>query len=290
MEQAKKLPWWRNDAYDKDFPVVEDFESLAGPEGVALVKTWPDGRTDKGWGLQPPPGSTEGFMPRYNRGEFNARRVIYGFSRGKWAFAFVMRSVRLVCIDIDGKNGGLEQALKLGALPPTLAETSKGGNGYHLFYEVDEEWDLATGFGLFGDRIGIEQGVDFRATGCVYHHSQQRWNDRPAVKLPKHLHSLLTNRQQKITATAERIQKILADPDEMETLMMHVELIEELNKQIPVGKRNNTLFAIGSQMQEAQVPKWDELLSDRAGKLGLDDEEIAKLCANISRYAGVTAP
>ena len=83
----------------------------------------------------------DGFMPRYLRGVFNSRRVVYGYERGKWAYAFVMRSMRLVCVDIDGKNGGLEHAKKLGLLPPTLAETSKSGDGYHLFYLVDEEWD-----------------------------------------------------------------------------------------------------------------------------------------------------
>ena len=68
-------------------------------------------------------------------------------------------------------------------LPPTLAETSKSGDGYHLFYLVDEEWDDEKGYGLLGDRIGIEQGVDIRATGCVYHHPQQRWNDRGRRRL-----------------------------------------------------------------------------------------------------------
>lgn len=282
-----KLPWWQSDIYDDDAAAVDSFMLLAGPEGPALVKAWPDGRTDPGWGLTGA-GGKEGFMPRYLRGEFNSRRVIYGYAHGRWAFAFVMRSVQMVCIDIDGKNGGIEFAKRLGLLPPTLAETSKSGDGYHLFYTVDEKWDPVNGFGLLGDRIGIEQGVDVRATGCVYHHAQQRWNNRRPVPLPDHLYQVLTRREQKLAATQERIHKILDSEDEMEILMMHEELLSELEKPIPQGKRNNTLFAIGSQMNEAAVPDWEKAVSERAHKAGLDTEETAKLISNITKYTPVS--
>lgn len=284
-------PWWQTDAeYVSDEPVPDVFNRLAGPQGVALVRAWPDGRTDPGWGLvggMYMGAQREGFAPRYARGEFNGRRVLHGFIKGKWAFAFVMRSVKIVCIDIDGKNGGLEHAKRLGALPLTLAETSKSGTGYHLFYEVDEEWDDLTGFGLFADRIGLEQGVDIRATGCVYHHPQQRWNGRKLAKLPQHLYEQLKHREDKILATSARIRKVLTSEDEMEIIMMHDELLTDLAKPIAPGKRNNTLFAIGQQMQEAQVPDWETLLVDRATQVGLDSGETDKLVANIKRYAPV---
>src|SRR6185503_17331686 len=156
MTPSSSLPWWRTDDYDgatRDATIA----SFAGPKGMALVRAWPDGRTDPGWGLTSPSG--DGFMLRYMRGEFNERRVLYGYVRDKWAFAYVMRSLKLVVVDIDGKNGGLEHAKKLGMLPPTMAETSKSGDGYHLFYEHDEPWDNDKGFGALSDRIGIEQGV-----------------------------------------------------------------------------------------------------------------------------------
>jgi hypothetical protein len=261
------------------------FVDLAGPKGPALVRAWPSGLTDPGWGLNPPKDSTEGFMPRYERGEFLDRRVLHGFERGRWAFAFIMRSVRMVCIDIDGKNGGLEHAKRLGALPHTLAETSKSGDGYHLFYEVDERWDLAKGYGLLSDRIGIEQGVDIRSVGCVYHHAQQRWNLRDVAYLPDHLYSLLRSRDQKIAATTERIKTILEGDDMTDVLLLQDELESELAKPIPVGKRNNTLFAIGSQMHTAEVPQWEEKLRARATDLGLDLDETDKLVSNIERYA-----
>jgi hypothetical protein len=264
------------------------FLSYAGPKGVALVRAWPDGRTDQGWGLVGKDGG-EGFIPRYERGEFNDRRVLYGFKNGRWNFAFVMRSVRLVCIDIDGKNGGLEHAKRLGMMPPTMAETSKSGDGYHLFYSVEEEWSPTKGFGLLSDRIGLEQGVDIRATGCVYHHATQRWNDRTPVALPEHLKKLLLHREQKNAATTERITKILDTADELEILMMHDEMLADLAKPIPAGKRNNTLFAIGNHLREAKVPEWEEKILERAGQVGLSDEEAEKLVANIERY-GVNNP
>lgn len=223
-------------------------------------------------------------MPRYSRGEFDWRRVIHGYTRDRWAFAFVMRSVQLVCIDIDGKNGGLEHAKKLGALPMTLGETSKSGNGYHLFYVHDEPWDPKTGFGALGDRIGIEQGVDIRATGCVYHHKTQRWNGRKIAPLPGYLKDQLLHREQKVAATYTRIDKILESEDDLEVLMLHEEIISELKRPIPAGKRNVTLFAIGNQMRQAQVPKWEDLVASRAHEVGLDDVEIDQLVRNINRY------
>lgn len=278
------MPWWRSEIYDLADAVPPQFDyDWTGPRGKALVRAWPDGRTDKGWGLTGAEGS-DGFMPRYMRGEFNERRVIYGFEKGRWAFAFVMRSMRLVCVDIDGKNGGFDGAKRLGMLPPTCAEISKSGNGYHLFYLVDEQWDPVKGFGLLSDRIGIEQGVDIRATGCVYHHPQQRWNRRDVAPLPQHIQELLLHRDQKVAATTERIVKVLESNDEMEVLMMQDEFEAELAKPIPSGKRNNTLFAIGSKMCQAQVPQWDEKLAARAADVGLDSDEIEKLVANISRY------
>lgn len=283
--QHSSPQWWTSDSYDVAEAMPPQFNhDWAGPKGVALVRAWPDGRTDKGWGLNPPADGSDGFMPRYLRGEFNERRVLYGYERGRWSFAFVMRSLRLVAIDIDGKNGGVEHAKRLGILPPTLAETSKSGNGFHLFYLVDEEWDEHKGYAALSDRIGIEQGVDFRATGCVYHHPQQRWNHRFPTFLPDYLFELLNSREQKLTAATERIVKVLANNDDTEVLMLHDEILSQLARPIQPGKRNQTLFAIGSQMREAQVPEWELRLTERALAVGLPQDEADKLVANINRY------
>jgi hypothetical protein len=270
-------PWWMTDQYDDEQPIPAAFENLAGPKGVALVKAYADGKTDKGWG-------DETFGPLYASDHFNLRKALYGYNRGKHAFAFIMRSVRLVCVDIDGKNGGLEHAKKLGALPPTLAETSKSGNGYHLFYTVEMEWDDELGFGEIHDRIGIEQGVDIRATGCVYHHDTQRWNDRAPVPLPKHLHQLLVAKQQERQHRAAYVSSVLNSQDETEILLMRDQLMTDLQKPIPDGKRNNTLFAIGQQMKAAQIDGWEEAIEKRAKAVGLDDDEADKLVANITRF------
>jgi hypothetical protein len=222
-------------------------------------------------------------MPRYMRGEFNSRRVLHGYDRGRHAFAFIMRSLQLVCVDIDGKNGGLDGAKKL-ILPPTLAETSKSGNGYHLFYLHQEQWDPDTGFGELGDRIGFEQGVDFRATGCVYHHDTQRWNNLAPTLLPAHLKEILVSRRDKIIQRQAGITAALESDDPLEALMIQHEILAKLKKPIKPGMRNQTLFAIGTEMLLAQIDKWDDLLEQRAVSLGLPDEEIAKLVRNIKHY------
>lgn len=288
---SSSKPWWMTEDYSVDLTVPSVFDQHVGPKGLALVKAWPDGRTQKGWGLNPPKGETDGFMPRYNRGEFNDRRVLYGYARGRWAFAFIMRALRLVCVDIDGKNGGFVGARKLGPLPKTLAETSKSGNGYHLFYSVDEEWDEDKGYALLADRIGIEDGVDIRATGCVYHHETQMWNGRGIAPLPDYLKEMLLHREQKVSAAYQHIDAVLSSGDDMEVLMMHDQLTDELKKPIPSGKRNITLFAIGNKMRQAEVPGWQDLVRERAEDVGLPVDEIEKLVANISTYGDkVPAP
>lgn len=279
-----RAPWWETETYDRDIPVPAELSAAAGPEGPALVRVWKDGRTDAGWGLEGKvPGS--GFMANYTAHRFDPKRILPGFESGIHAFAFVMRSMRLVCIDIDGKNGGLAGVKQFGPLPYTLAETSKSGNGYHLFYSIDDEWDEAEGFGRFRDRIGIQQGVDLRVTGCVYHHRNQRWNSRAIVPLPTRIVDGLIEREQKAASVVADIGKTLASGDDMEVLMMHDQLTDDLAAPIPAGRRNNTLFAIGSQMFLAKVPQWDSKVYQRAIDLGLDDAEAVKLVSNIRKYA-----
>ena len=72
------------------------------------------------------------------------------------------------------------------------------------------------------------------------------------------------------------------DPEEI--AIMHDQLLDELKKPIPAGRRNQSLFAIGHKLKEAEVPDWESLILDRASQIGLDDDESEKLVANISRY------
>jgi hypothetical protein len=272
------------DEYFSATPIPAEFEQHAGPHGIALVKAWQDGRTSRGWGLKPTEKSP-GFMKSYESNTFRSDIVTFGYESGRWSFAFVMRSLRMVCIDIDGKNGGLVEARKLGMLPYTLAETSKSGDGFHLFYLTsDDQWDSETGFAMFNDRIALEQGVDLRSVGCVYHYKQQRWNNRALAELPQHLKDRLNRDKQRSSGTTDEIIKILDTGDPTEVAMMHDTMITDLNKQIPAGRRNTTLFAIGSQMMQAQIPGWPRLVHDRALALGLDIEEADKLLHNIKKY------
>jgi hypothetical protein len=279
------MSWWETDTYDHDYAVPWQFEGaeLSGPYGPALVKAWPNGKTDPGWGLTS--NSGPGFMERYTKGNFKAAPIVFGFNQKRWNFAFVMRSMRVICIDIDGKNGGLVHAGKLGMLPYTLAETSKSGDGYHLFYVTsDDQWDHDLGFAEFSDRISIEQGVDIRATGCVYHHASQRWNGRLITELPAHLKERLRKKQQTAAAQTAAIVGVLEGDDQEEVLIMQNTLLEDLKKPIPAGRRNNTLFAIGQQLKLAQVPGWEQALHTRATQLGLDMAEADKLVANVQKY------
>ena len=279
--------WWETDQYTLAeilSPEIYQYsDSLFGPKDHALVRVYEDGQTQKGWGITPPKNESEGFMPRYMRGDFLPRRATYGYDKGQHAVAIVMRSVRAMCVDIDGKNGGLEYASTLGALPPTASERSKSGNGYHLFYSVPDEWDDELGFDLVQDAIGIVQGVDIRGVGCVYHYPQQRWNARPLAPAPQWLLDKMAERRSRREAFTSNLSKIHT-LDETEILIMQSELLDELAKPIPAGKRNTSLFAIGHKMAAAGVENWETHLTNRALDLGLTADEVERIVRNIGRY------
>ena len=278
-------PWWEKDTYDDETTIPEDLHRLAGPEGIAAVKVWPNGTTSTGWGVSGKDGKPA-FMPKYNKGEFLVKRVLHGYDRDSWALAFVMRSMNVVVVDIDGKNDGFEHAEAfLLAAPYTLAETSKSGNGLHLYFEVDDTWDNELGYGEYLDHIGIVQGVDIRGVGCVYHHKQQRWNGRPIAKLPPFLQKQLRQKAIMRRVTVTNIKKVLDMEDPEEVVIMQDNIMDELKKPIAEGKRNNTLFAIGSKMKLAEIPDWETKLGDRAEEVGLPADEVAKLIRNVDLYA-----
>ena len=288
-QMALNLPsknWWETDTYEDSSllgPLAQS--DVWGPKGPALVRAYLNGSTQPGWGRVAEDGSLS-FIPRYLRGEFSYRAVEYAFKKRQSAAAIVTRSGRIVCVDIDGKNGGLSTVTQLGALPYTTAETSKSGNGYHLFYSVPEDsWSAEGGFEMIPDQIGIVKGVDIRGIGCVYHYPTQRWNDRPLTDAPPWLIDRLTKRKKQRELTQSIIIDTLDTLDPEEILIMQDELLEELNKTIPAGNRNNTLFAIGSKLMLAQIDGWDDLIRHRAKELNLDFDETERIVRNIGRYA-----
>ena len=208
------------------------------------------------------------------------------FDKKQVPAALIMRSVSLVCIDIDGKNGGIESAAALN-LPHTMAETSKSGTGYHLFYLVDDSWNPTFGFERLRDRIGWRKGIDVRATGCVYHYPSQRWNTALPAPLPDFLLLDLEQARDELAARAEHITTLRTstDPDDkMEFLMLQTTIQSRLTAPIPAGKRNNTLFAIGAEMKIAGIVGWQEQVLDRAVEVGLAKDEAEKLVKNVERY------
>ena len=97
------------------------------------------------------------------------------------------------------------------------------------------------------------------------------------------IEKLLRKDQQLATVRAAILTELQSE-DKETVLIMQSALLDDLKKPIPAGRRNNTLFAIGSQLRTAGIENWDELIADKASEVGLDDEEITKLVGNIERY------
>ena len=81
------------------------------------------------------------------------------------------------------------------------------------------------------------------------------------------------------------LQHVAVNSDSEEALVVQDALLQELAKPIPVGKRNASLFALGSKMMAAGIPGWDAALAVRAIEVGLDAEETDKIIANVERYS-----
>ena len=268
-------------------PLPGGFYDLAGPMGPALVHVYKDGRTTPGWGLTQKDGP--GFLENYQRNKFWARSKLWAFKDSGTAFAIIMRSVNMVMIDIDRHidDGGADGfvAARGIELPPTLAETSKSGEGRHLYYHSDDTWDDALGFARFDDMLAIAPGSDIRGVGCSYHYPSQRWLEHPIARLPRDLEDRINNRIVLKQAARSVLTTTAQNPDTEEALVMYDALLAELAKPIQVGTRNSSLFAIGAKMKAAGLPDWDTALYDRANELGLEADEAAKLVRNVERYA-----
>lgn len=289
MIKLSSKTWWMTDDYAEENPIPPGMEEHAGPHGIALVKTNQAGATTPGWGLKERTDEQTGkvipgFMVNYASGKFAPKKYLAAHQSLGTPFAFIMRSLNIVAIDIDGKNGGVENAesFLLGA-PQTLAETSKSGTGVHLFYSTSLPWDVTIGFGQYADHNGVTQGVDVRGAGCIYHHNTQRWNNRPIAPLPDHLAQTLIRKVQ--SREAYRVEQGLLDQmDDIDKLLLQESLLAELKKPIPPGKRNESLFGLGSKLFSSQIPNWAELLEEKALDVGLDPEEVARIIRNIQRY------
>jgi len=246
------------------------------PQSLSLTRVNPeDSKTQAGWGRRT-------FVQNYGRRRFAPDRILDAFVHEGLPFGIIMRSIPLICVDIDGKNGGI-QASRILSLPETLAERSKSGNGYHLFYRVPEAvWHSQYGYDEFGDANGIIPGVDIRATGIVYHYPQQRWNQLDPVALPNTLRKLLTQRKQMQESERERKQLTL-DPEDL--AIAQEQALVSLAKAIPKGRRNQTLFAIGCEMYRLHMKDWRTLLIARGSQLGLEVYEVEQIIQNVKKYS-----
>lgn len=286
------MTWYEDEKqYEHDHwigPGAPGDREIGGPKGFALLDVFSEGRTTPGWGLAAT-DKHDGFIREYERGRFLARPRVNRYLEKGRPFAFVMRSMNMLAIDIDhhaepGSPNGFDSLLQIGfELPTTMAETSKSGAGRHLFYRTPDLWLPTEGYGVYDDVLGLVPGVDIRAVGCVYHYDTQRWNDLPVADAPQELLDMLELRRQKKQAHSTRLAAAAADMDDTEALIVHHDLKTQLAKPIPAGKRNATLYAIGRDMFLSDMPGWEDLIRDRATEIGIDSAEAEKIIANASK-------
>src|SRR5690349_21418285 len=105
-----KKQWFeKNDQYDQKIALPGQIQSYPR---LSLIRLFSSGKTQPGW-------SAKKFVRNEEEGAFDPKRALKFYEKYNMPFAIVMRSVPLICVDIDGKNDGIKTARALG-LPPTL--------------------------------------------------------------------------------------------------------------------------------------------------------------------------
>ena len=265
-------PNWGEEVYDID----EALPRQLTYDKLSLVRVNQNGSTQPGWGARE-------FMDSYAANRFDPQRSARFYEKYQQPFAYVMRSLPMVCVDIDGKNGGIQTAQVLD-LPPTFAESSRSGNGYHLFYSIPyTRWHETLGYNEFPDVVGLIPGVDIKGTGLVFHYPSQRWNNRDVAKIPPSLAELI-GRARDVRFESRITREGTGALDDEELLLLQDQLLNKLEGKFPVGERNNRLYKIGAQLAAAQVPDWEQHLYRRGAEIGLFPEEIDQLVKNITNY------
>lgn len=244
-------------------------------EHLSLIRVYGSGKTQPGWG-------NKNFLTNLNKGAFDPTRALRLYEKYHQPFAFVMRSVPYVCVDVDGKNGGIETSNAL-RLTRTAAELSKSQSGYHIVYELPlSVWDPLYGYNQFPDFNGLIPGVDIRGVGAMFHFHNQRWNNLEPAPIPESLAKLIGKATEIRRLTRARKVKDM-DPEDL--AIMHDEMKMKLLKPIPKGQRNATLYKLGARMCMANYPAWDVELMKRGEQLGLDEQELVEIIQHIERYA-----
>lgn len=268
------MQWFENnDQYKVERPVPQQL----GYDKLSLVRVYPNGKTQPGWGAVD-------FVDNYAKNKFDPQRALKFYQKYEQPFGLVMRSIPFLCVDIDGKNGGVATANTLN-LPRTLAERSRSGNGYHLFYRIPYSvWNPLRGYDELPDLIGLVPGVDIKGTGVVFHYPNQRWNSLDVAHIPASLEKLVTGARdvKRITRMA---RTGVASMDADDLVIVHDQLKTELEGRFTAGGRNQKLFAIGAQMLAVGYPAWDIALYDRGVQIGLDMDEITSIINNIESYS-----
>lgn len=249
-----------------------DLEQHAGPYGIAVVQVYGE-KTQPGWGAQR-------FMKNYSRKFFDIIRI-----KGDEPFALVMRSLRLLCVDIDGKNDGYKTARKI-ELPPTLAETSKSGNGHHLYYSYPDTWDSEEGYMGQPDRIGMWAGIDIKSTGVVYHHPHQLWNSEAIAELPSDTWDKLLKRNARdaqLRVTSDQVAEMTDDDLKFKRDMLLIELSRPR-----LHGRDSSLWRIGASLLNLGVD--EGYMAEKILAAGLrwgvpKDVLEGKIIPNIISYA-----
>ncbi len=265
-------PWYLEPAQYRCEHLQPEIEEHAGPNGIAAVRVYGE-KTQPGWG-------SERFMRNYVRNFFAIEKIEEGEP-----FAFVMRSLRLLVVDIDGKNDGYAAASKLD-LPPTLAETSKSGNGHHLFYSYADEWDEQHGYATQPDRIGMWEGIDIKSSGVVYHHPQQLWNSRAIRPVSDDVWAQLQQRNARDSQLRITPSQASEMTDEDLKFKRDVLLIE-LSRDRKDG-RDTSLWRIGASLLNLGVDEayMAEKILAAGLKWGVPKDTItSKIIPNIISYA-----
>jgi hypothetical protein len=211
--------------------------------------------------------------------------------------ALLMKSINVLCVDIDGKNGGMDNLHKLGYLPPTLAEISRSGTGYHLYYSLTDAQNSTFSMDFAG-KSALATGVDIKTQGLVFQavatSKHQMYNARQLSLIPDSLANLVelnTIKKQKARVffkspqgLKELEKKRQAQPkDEWDWSSLGTPCSGYCLSPIPQGMRNDSLYTFGLAKMANGETDWEKHMGHAARKSNIPNDELGVLVGQVKR-------
>ena len=152
----------------------------------------------------------------------------------------------IIVLDVDANKGGDASVVELFAdtdLPETL--TAQTGNGYHIFFQIVEGFEIKNSVVKIGDGLDIRGENGFVVASPSLHRTGKRYawtNKAKPCPLPENLKEKLIEIERQKTSQVVDSKEVKQTKQSEFSKQSKMDLSKAIPSLIPEGMRNETLF------------------------------------------------